>query len=124
MTDDKTPATKAAAPRARKKPAPKSKSDWTALVTKPESAPKITDDAPEPAAAPAAAPGGNVVVTEVHQLVRPKVKAATFRLPDDARQAIDDAIAEAAARGDRLTKDAAVTDAIRTWAKVRARRKS
>lgn len=124
MTDDKTPAAKPAASRARKKPAAKSKSDWTALVAKPEAAPKREVEDREPVAAPAVAHAPNVVVTEVHQLVRPKVKAATYRLPEDARQIIDDAIAEAAANGDRLTKDAAVTDALRTWAKVRARRKS
>ena len=50
-------------------------------------------------------------------------KAATFRLPPDVFEFIDQARNEAAARGDRLTKDEAVTMAIRSfWGGKRQRR--
>lgn len=42
-------------------------------------------------------------------------KAATFRLPPDVHELIDQAREEAAANGDRLTKDDAVTAAIRAY---------
>lgn len=48
---------------------------------------------------------------------------ATFRLPPDVFEYIDQARDEAAARGDRLTKDEAITMAVRAfWGKKRQRR--
>jgi hypothetical protein len=46
-------------------------------------------------------------------LPRPSVRAATYRLPEDAHALIEAAVARAAIKGDRLTKDAAVTAALR-----------
>jgi hypothetical protein len=51
--------------------------------------------------------------TEKLKLTRPTVKAVSYRLPEDAVTLIDAAVAQAAIKGDRLTKDAAVTAAIR-----------
>lgn len=51
-------------------------------------------------------------------------KAATFRLPPDVLEYIDQARDQAAARGDRLTKDEAVTMAVRAfWGGKRQRRR-
>lgn len=49
---------------------------------------------------------------------------ATFRLPPDVLEYIDQARNEAAARGDRLTKDEAITMAVRAfWGGKRQRRR-
>jgi hypothetical protein len=50
-------------------------------------------------------------------------RPASYRLPPDVIELIDQARAEAAARGDRLTKDEAVTMAVRSfWGGKRQRR--
>jgi len=51
--------------------------------------------------------------TDARKLTRPSVRAATYRLPEDVHVLIEAAVARAAIKGDRLTKDAAVTAAIR-----------
>jgi len=118
-------ATPAKKPATRSKP--KTRSDWTNLVTRPESVPRAEAEHDEVPAAEretyAEREPAPVVHTQVNQLVRPATKAGTFRLPLDAHEIINQAIAEEAALGNRLTKDAAVTDALRTWEKARARRK-
>lgn len=88
---------------------PQEGSKWAQAMQKPESAPK-------PAAEPA-------VTTTAGGLALPVKKAATYRLPLDVHEILRTAIAEEAQRGNRLTLDAAVTDAIREWGKARSRRR-
>lgn len=58
-----------------------------------------------------------------YNVQRIEKKAATFRLPPDVIEYIDRARDEAAVRGDRLTKDEAVTMAVRSfWGGRRQRR--
>lgn len=83
-------------------------SDWARkAIGKPETAPAI---------------GADDTVTTPTGLVRPKRKAATYRLPQDALDIISQAVADEAMLGNRLTRDAAVTEAVREWGKKRARR--
>lgn len=81
--------------------------NWVKSFTSPESAPKNqvdTEDNP---------PEAKVRRTEKNNLVRPVIKAATYRLPADVFELIDAEIAAEAAEGNRLTKDAAITRAVR-----------
>lgn len=99
--------------------------DWGALAAKPATAPKDEIEREEAggAARAAAAPSDqNVRVTPTGKIA-PVVKAATFRLPLDALQVIEDAKADAAAKGDKLTKDAAVAEALRAWGRANQRRR-
>ncbi|MGO2933141.1 hypothetical protein [Microbacterium sp.] len=99
------------------KPAPKrgkKQPDWAALATAPASAPKVEPEIEQ---------STSVVVTPNSNLVRPKLKAGTYRLPLDAHAIINEIVEEAAANGDRLSKDAVVTNALRELGKARARRK-
>lgn len=59
-----------------------------------------------------------------YNVQRIEKKAATYRLPADVHEYIDQARQEAAARGDRLTNDEAVTMAVRAfWGGKRQRRR-
>ena len=81
--------------------------DWTTRFLTEESAPKsevAAEDNPAEA---------KVRRTEKNNLVRPVIKAATYRLPADVFELIDAEIAAEAAEGNRLTKDAAITRAVR-----------
>lgn len=90
--------------------ATKKGSDWAKkAIGKPETAPTIAHE-------------GNTTVTATG-LVRPVRKPSTYRLPQDALDIIAQAVADEAALGNRLTKDAAVTEAVREWGKLRARRR-
>lgn len=90
-------------------PRRKSTDLFSEAIAKAETAPKI-------------APAANTVVTASGQ-VRPKKTPVTVRLPDDAIAIMKGAIAEEAELGNRLTNDAAVTEALREWGKLRARRR-
>lgn len=56
-----------------------------------------------------------------YNVVRVEKIQVSYRLPPDAVAIIEDARAEAAQNGDRLTKDDAVAQAIRYWGKRRRR---
>jgi len=59
-----------------------------------------------------------------YNVQRIEKKAATYRLPADVINYIDEARNEAAVRGDRLTKDEAITMAVRAfWGGKRQRRR-
>lgn len=132
MNAAKTPTTKPAAAaveepavEAAEVPAPKKaaakkpagKSAWTSLVTKPESAPKDVIDEPK------AAPTARTTTTKTYNVTRPVKKAATYRLPQDALDLIEAEISAEAEAGNRLTKDDAVTRALRaTYGKKHAAR--
>lgn len=109
------------------KPAPrrgKKTTNWAEIVQKPASAPIEEIEQEEKAAPRTVAPqhGENVIVTP-SGLVRPKTKAATYRLPMDVHEIINNAVAEAAEDGIRRSKDAIVTEMAREWEKARLRRK-
>lgn len=110
MNAAKKPAEKATAPAA-KTPAvrkPASKSTWTSLVTKPETAPKEVDVAPEETLS---AP--TTTRTQKYNVTRPVKRAVTYRLPLDVIALIEAEIFAEAEAGNRLTKDDAVTRAVR-----------
>jgi hypothetical protein len=93
------------------------KSGWAAGFQKPESAPKsavAAEDNP---------PELKVRRTEKNNLARPIKKAATFRLPPDVFELVDAEIAAEAELGNRLTKDDAITRAVRAAYGKKARRK-
>lgn len=59
-----------------------------------------------------------------YNVQRIEKKSVTYRLPPDVIEYIDQARDEAAARGDRLTKDEAITMAVRAfWGGKRQRRR-
>lgn len=73
-------------------------------------------------AAPAAAPPAGKK-RGPYNVQRVNKKPASYRLPPDVIELIDAARNEAAERGDRLTKDEAITMAVRSfWGKRRQRR--
>lgn len=73
-------------------------------------------------AAPAAAPATGKK-RGPYNVQRVNKKPASYRLPPDVIELIDTARNEAAERGDRLTKDEAITMAVRSfWGKRRQRR--
>ncbi|MBS1699764.1 MAG: hypothetical protein JST25_15355 [Actinobacteria bacterium] len=96
-------------------PQRKSKTDWSAAFSKPETASRSlepvtkvdVDDAEQDLAKPAPRRRGPYNVKKVDK------KPATFRLPPDVHELIDRARQEAADNGIRLTKDDAVTAAVR-----------
>ncbi len=99
-------------------PRSKTKTDWSAAFSKPETAPRSVEAVPdeETETTPTASkpsrqgkPRGPYNVKKVDK------KAATFRLPPDVLELIDNAREEAAQSGVRLTKDDAVTAAIRHY---------
>ena len=99
-------------------PRSKTKTDWSAAFSKPETAPRSLEAVPDeetettPTASKPSRPGkprGPYNVKKVDK------KAATFRLPPDVLELIDNAREEAAQSGVRLTKDDAVTAAIRHY---------
>jgi hypothetical protein len=95
----------------------KSKSVWATVATRQESAPKsvvAAEDNP---------PELKVRRTEKNNLARPIKKAATFRLPPDVSELVDAEIAAEAELGNRLTKDDAITRAVRAAYGKKARRK-
>lgn len=78
--------------------------------------------APAAPAAPAAAPPSGKK-RGPYNVQRVNKKPASYRLPPDVIELIDAARNEAAERGDRLTKDEAITMAVRSfWGKRRQRR--
>ncbi len=99
-------------------PRSKTKTDWSAAFSKPETAPRsleaVPDDAEE-AAPPAAKPRRQGKPRGPYNVKKVDKKAATFRLPPDVLELIDNAREEAAQSGVRLTKDDAVTAAIRHY---------
>lgn len=97
-------------------PQRKAKTDWSAAFTKPETASRSLEPVSEvdvdvendvEVAKPAARRRGPYNVKKVDK------KPATFRLPPDVHELIDRARQEAADNGIRLTKDDAVTAAVR-----------
>ncbi len=96
----------------------KTKTDWSAAFSKPETAPRsleaVPDDAAE-AAPPASKPRRQGKPRGPYNVKKVDKKAATFRLPPDVLELIDNAREEAAQSGVRLTKDDAVTAAIRHY---------
>ena len=97
-------------------PQRKAKTDWSAAFTKPETASRSLEPVSEvdvdvenavDVAKPAARRRGPYNVKKVDK------KPATFRLPPDVHELIDRARQEAADNGIRLTKDDAVTAAVR-----------
>ena len=99
-------------------PRSKTKTDWSAAFSKPETAPRslepVPDEETEPAA-PAAKPARQGKPRGPYNVKKVNKKAATFRLPPDVLELIDNAREEAAQSGVRLTKDDAVTAAIRHY---------
>lgn len=83
--------------------------------------PVDTPAAATPAAPAAAPPTGKK--RGPYNVQRVNKKPASYRLPPDVIELIDTARNEAAERGDRLTKDEAITMAVRSfWGKRRQRR--
>jgi hypothetical protein len=93
------------------------KSKWAAVATRQESAPKSVVAAEDNPTEP------KVRRTEKNNLARPIKKAATFRLPPDVFELVDAEIAAEAALGNRLTKDDAITRAVRAAYGKKGRRK-
>ncbi|MDZ5146313.1 hypothetical protein [Microbacterium testaceum] len=107
------PATLKRAPR----PAPDENIDPVAPTPVPAASPT---PAPAPAPAPTTKTGKK---RGPYNVVRIEKKPATYRLPLDVHEIIDNARNEAAARGDRLTNDEVITMAVRAfWGKKRQRR--
>jgi hypothetical protein len=95
--------------------------DWVRLVTTPDTAADATGKASSPASRksqPKGEPRGSYNVIKVAK------KAQTFRLPQDVFDLIEQAQAEAAAAGNRLTNDEAITQAVRGYYGGRRRRRS
>lgn len=102
------------------------KTDWSAAFSKPETAPRSMEsvgdedaanvEVDETAPARASKPRGPYNVKKVDK------KAATYRLPPDVHELIDRARQESAENGIRLTKDDAVTAAVRNFYGGRRRR--
>lgn len=93
-------------------PQRKPKTDWSAAFSKPETAPRALESDSDPDADgdtsnPPTRRRGPYNVKKVDK------KPATFRLPPDVHELIDRARQEAADNGIRLTKDDAVTAAVR-----------
>lgn len=112
---------------ANRKPA----TNWAQAFSQPETAPRPVDDDDEAAAAApsssrkksgSSTPAAGTSSTSTYNVVGPVKKAATYRLPMDVFELINGAIQEAAANGDRLTRDEAVTQAIRYFYGKRRRR--
>ncbi len=99
-------------------PRSKTKTDWSAAFSKPETAPRsleaVTDQEPE-TTTPAANTSRQGKPRGPYNVKKVDKRAATFRLPPDVLELIDNAREEAAQSGVRLTKDDAVTAAIRHY---------
>lgn len=98
-------------------PRSKTKTDWSAAFSKPETAPRpleaVTDDETETETP--AKPSRQGKPRGPYNVKKVDKRAATFRLPPDVLELIDKAREEAAQSGVRLTKDDAVTAAIRHY---------
>ena len=104
---------------ARKKKKP---TDWAALAGKRASAPKEEIEREEAVQSPATAGNLAVRVTASGKVV-PVTKPQTFRLPIDVLAILAEEKAVEAALGNKLTNDAAVTEALRQWGKARNRQR-
>lgn len=100
-------------------PRSKTKTDWSAAFSKPESAPRsleaVPDDEETQTDAAAERPRREGKPRGPYNVKKVDKKPATFRLPPDVLELIDNAREEAAQSGVRLTKDDAVTAAIRHY---------
>lgn len=99
-------------------PRSKTKTDWSAAFSKPETAPRSLEAVPDEdteTAPPAAKTSRQGKPRGPYNVKKVDKRAATFRLPPDVLELIDNAREEAAQSGVRLTKDDAVTAAIRHY---------
>lgn len=115
----------------RKKPTPKASKPEPSKATPAAKTPvaraprattaaKVVDEAPAPEKS---APVSVARKTAKYNVTRPVKKADTFRLPLDAHKLIRAEVEAAAENGDRVTKDDAVTYALRhTFGKKHAAR--
>lgn len=103
------------------------KTDWSAAFSKPETAPRSMestsdDDAAGVESAESSAPARATKPRGPYNVKKVDKKAATYRLPPDVHELIDRARQESAENGIRLTKDDAVTAAVRNFYGGRRRR--
>ncbi|MBG0716891.1 hypothetical protein G3N18_02155 [Microbacterium sp. 2C] len=103
-------------------PRSQKKTDWSAAFSKPETAPRSLEAVPDeetetttPTTAAAAKSPRQGKPRGPYNVKKVDKKPATFRLPPDVLELIDNAREEAAESGVRLTKDDAVTAAIRHY---------
>ena len=105
---------------------PKRQTDWSSLAARPAdkdvtpaSKPHQLDEPPlkptpesatQPAPAPQSVPPAPATRVRPRRVVKIPV---TYRLPEECLDLIETAVDQAAARGEKLTREQAVTDAIR-----------